>query len=446
MASNRSLTNVNKDILHIALPALGALIAEPLFILTDSAFIGRVGKTELAGLSLAANILTTIVGLCVFLAYATTTIVAFNVGRRRPEKAFEESYSGLWLAFFLGAVLTALLTLFAGQLCGFLSDDVAVIEQAKIYLRISALGIPAMLCVLAATGALRGFKEAKTTFWVASLGAIANIALSFLFIYGFSWSLAGSAGATAVCQTGMALALIYSLHRLHQTRYAGLAFSRKPYFSRILTTAKQALPLLIRTLGLRGAILLTVWVASSAGVVVLATHQIISSLWSLMAFVLDSLAIAAQTLIAQALGERTKDISVLIKQLYRWVFLVSLGLTLLLFALSPLLPELFSTDADIQEATWLGIIVIALLMPLAAWVFILDGILIGAGQTKYLAYTSLLTVVFYIPVIWFLKQAELSSLQSILWLWGAFGGYFMLLRAAFGQWGVRYLIRGQTGL
>lgn len=446
MASNRSLKNVNKDILHIALPALGALIAEPLFILTDSAFIGRVGKTELAGLSLAANILTTIVGLCVFLAYATTTIVAFNVGRRRPEKAFEESYSGLWLAFFLGAVLTAFLTLFAGQLCGFLSDDAAVIEQAKIYLRISALGIPAMLCVLAATGALRGFKEAKTTFWVASLGAIANIALSFLFIYGFSWSLAGSAGATAVCQTGMALALIYSLHRLHQTRYTGLAFSRKPYFSRILTTAKQALPLLIRTLGLRGAILLTVWVASSAGVVVLATHQIISSLWSLMAFVLDSLAIAAQTLIAQALGERTKDISVLIKQLYRWVFLVSLGLTLLLFALSPLLPQLFSTDADIQEATWLGIIVIALLMPLAAWVFILDGILIGAGQTKYLAYTSLLTVVFYIPVIWFLKQAELSSLQSILWLWGAFGGYFMLLRAAFGQWRVRYLIRGQTGL
>ena len=446
MASNRSLASINKDILHIALPALGALIAEPLFILTDSAFIGRVGKTELAGLSLAASILTTIVGLCVFLAYATTTTVAFNVGARRPAKAFEESYSGLWLAFFLGAVLTVFLSVFAEQLCGYLSNDAAVIEQAKIYLRISALGIPAMLCVLAATGALRGFKEAKTTFWVASLGAIANIALSYLFIYGFNWSLAGSAGATALCQTGMALALIWFLHRLRQTRYDGITFSRKPYFARILTTAKQALPLLIRTLGLRGAILLTVWVASSAGVVVLATHQIISSLWSLMAFVLDSLAIAAQTLIAQALGERASDLSALIKLLYRWVFLVSLSLGLLLFMLSPLLPGLFSTDTDIQNTTWLGIILIALLMPLAAWVFILDGILIGAGQTKYLAYTSLLTALFYIPVIWFLKEAELSSSQSILSLWGAFGGYFMLLRAAFGQWRVRHLLRGKPNL
>ena len=143
----------------MALPALGALIAEPLFVLADSAMVGHLGAVSLAGLSLASTILTTTVGLFVFLAYATTATTArlFGAGRRR--RGLRAGVDGMWLALLLGLGTGALLGLTAPWLTRLMGAHGPVAQAAVAYLRASSPGLPGMFVVLAATGVLRGLLD-----------------------------------------------------------------------------------------------------------------------------------------------------------------------------------------------------------------------------------------------------------------------------------------------
>jgi putative MATE family efflux protein len=194
------------EILRLALPAFGALIAEPLFLLADSAIVGRIGTVPLGGLGVAGQALTTLVGISIFLAYGTTAAVARQLGAGNTQAAIRQGIDGFWLAALIGLVVLGLGWPLAPAIVGAFGGTAAVTAQAVIYLRISLLGAPSMLAVLAGTGVLRGLQNTRTPLVVAVTANIVNVALNATFVLVLHWGIAGSAWGTAIAQTGTAAA------------------------------------------------------------------------------------------------------------------------------------------------------------------------------------------------------------------------------------------------
>ncbi|HZJ29553.1 MAG TPA: MATE family efflux transporter, partial [Solirubrobacterales bacterium] len=289
---------VDREILRLAVPAVGALIAEPLFLLADSAMVGHLGTTPLAGLGLASAVLQTIIGLMVFLAYSTTPAVARWLGAGDRGRAVSVGIDGLWLALGLG-VLLALAGWFATPLLvAAFGAEPAVAAAAVTYLGLSMLGLPAMLLVFAATGLLRGLQDTRTPLWVAGIGFAVNIVLNLLFIYGLGLGIAGSAIGTVVAQWGMVAVYLGVIVR--QARRDGARL--RPHRTGMLLGAASGGWLFLRTVSLRAAMLLAVFVAARLGSPELAAFQIAMTLFATLAFALDALAIAAQALVGRGLG------------------------------------------------------------------------------------------------------------------------------------------------
>jgi putative MATE family efflux protein len=417
---------LDRDILRLAVPALGALVAEPLFLLTDTALVGHLGETPLAGLSIASALLQTAIGLLIFLAYATTPAVARRLGAGDRPGAIRAGIDGLWLALLLGAVLVAGGLLFAEPLVELFGAAPAVTEQATIYLTVSLAGLPAMLLVIAATGLLRGLQDTKTPLIVAVSGFTANAGLNALFIYGLGWGIAGSAAGTVVAQ--WAMATVYIAIAVRASRSAGV--SLRPGLAGVTGAAASGGWLLVRTASLRAALLATVAVASGLGVVELATFQIASTLFFTLAFILDALAIAGQALIGHGLGAAdTPRVADVTRRLVRWGIGAGVVLGLGIAALSPLLGPVFSSSVEVQRALTVVVLVMAIGVPLAGYVFVLDGVLIGAGDARYLALAGLVTLAIYAPIlatVWMLRP---TGTAGLIWLWLAFGLGYMSARA-----------------
>ncbi len=422
----RQPSTVDRQILALAVPALGALVAEPLFVLVDSVIVGRLGTTELAGLSLASTLLVTVVGLCVFLAYATTAVVARRLGAGDRSGALQVGVDGLWLAAGLGVVLAALTLLTAPWAVGVLGADGAVAEQATTYLRASAPGLPGMLLVLAATGALRGLQDTRTPLVVAGAGAVLNAVLNLLLVHGVHLGIAGSGLGTATTQLVMGAVLVVVVVR--GARAAGS--SLRPAPGGILAGVRTGTPLLVRTLSLRAAILLTVWVATGLGPVALAAHQVVNALWGFAAFALDALAIAAQALIGHALGAGGRS---LVRALLRRTLTWGVGAGAVLGVIGGVsgwwLSAAFTTDPDVRHAITVTLVVVAVTLPMAGWVFVLDGVLIGAGDGRFLAAAGMVTLVVYLPCALAVHAWAPTGWTGLAWLWAAFAGVFMAARA-----------------
>lgn len=420
------VSTVDRRILGLAVPALGALVAEPLFVLVDSAVVGRLGTDELAGLTVASTLLVTVVGLCVFLAYATTAVVARRAGAGDRSGALQVGVDGLWLAAGLGVLLAAATLLLAPWAVSALGAEGEVATQAVIYLRASAFGLPGMLVVLAATGALRGLQDTRTPLVVAGVGAVVNAVLNVVLVYGAHLGIAGSGAGTAATQLGMGAALVLVVVRGARAAGASLA----PAAGGILAGVRTGTPLLLRTLSLRMAILVTVWVAAGLGPVALAAHQVVTSVWGLVAFALDALAIAAQALIGHALGAGDTP---LVRALLRRTLAWGVGAGIVLGAITGTagwwLSAAFTTDTEVRYAVTMSLVVAAVLMPMAGWVFVLDGVLIGAGDGRFLAAAGLLTLVVYLPCALAVRAWAPDGWVGLAWLWAAFAGVFMLARA-----------------
>jgi putative MATE family efflux protein len=213
IARVRTLTSQDREIWRLAVPAFFALVSEPLMLLADSAIVGHLGTPQLAALGVAGVVLQTVVGICVFLAYGTTSAVARRIGAGDHRGALAQGVDGMWLAMVLGAALALAGALLAEPLVEGFDPSPQVASYAVTYLRISCLGIPSMLLMLAATGVLRGLQDTRTPLIVAVSANLANIGFNIALVYGAGLDIAGSALGTVLAQTGAAIALVWVVVR-----------------------------------------------------------------------------------------------------------------------------------------------------------------------------------------------------------------------------------------
>ncbi|MGW9629976.1 MATE family efflux transporter, partial [Agromyces sp. NPDC055520] len=386
-------STVDRDILRLAVPALGALIAEPLFLLADTAMIGHLGATPLAGLGLASAVLQTIIGLMVFLAYATTPAVARRVGLGDERGAVASGIDGLWLALGIGVVLAVAGWFAAPALVGLFGASEQVAAEASVYLTISMAGLPAMLIVFAATGLLRGLQDTRTPLWVAGIGFAVNIALNYLFIYVLGWGIAGSAVGTVVAQWGMVAVYLVVVAR-HAARVGANPW---PHHAGVLRGAVSGGWLFLRTLSLRLALLLATWAATSLGSNELAAFQVAMTIYFTIGFALDALAIAAQALVGRDLGAGdVAGVRAVLKRCLQWGVGSGGVIGGLLLATAWVLPAVFTSSADVAALLPPTLVVLAVSAPLGGIVFVLDGVLIGAGDARYLAWTGVVNLVVFV--------------------------------------------------
>ncbi|WP_246136352.1 MATE family efflux transporter [Leekyejoonella antrihumi] len=431
-----------REILRLAVPAFLALVAEPLFLLADSAIVGHLGTAPLAGLGVASSALLTATNMFVFLAYGTTSLVARQLGAGHRGAAVSSGMDGVWLSLALGAVTTVGVAIAAQPICGLFGATPDAVDEATTYLRISAFGIPGMLVVLATTGVLRGFQDTRTPLVGAVSAFTVNLVLNYLLVYPAGLGIAGSAIGTVIAQSGYAVGLMVVVMR----RAARLKARMRPHPAGVLRSAMHGMPLLVRTLALRAAMLLTTWVAADLGDVSLAAHQVAMTLFGFLAFALDALAIAAQAITGKTLGagDVAATRSATRKMLW-WGLGMGIVLTAMVLALHTLLPVLFTDDTHVRAALASALLVVALIQPICGVVFVLDGVLIGAGDGRALAVLQTAVLIGYVPMLLLVRAhaATLSAagsshaLSVLWWSFGAFMAFRLIalgLRARTDRW------------
>ncbi|GAA1505278.1 MATE family efflux transporter [Streptomyces albidochromogenes] len=432
-AAKTSRRRHDREIISLALPAFGALVAEPLFVMVDSAVIGHLGTPQLAGLGIAAALLMTAVSVFVFLAYATTAAVARRVGAGDLQAAIRQGMDGIWLALLLGAGVIAVVLPAAPWLVGLFGASDTAAPHAITYLRISSLGIPAMLVVLAATGVLRGLQDTRTPLYVAVGGFAANAALNVGLVYGAGLGIAGSAWGTVIAQCGMAAAYLVVVVRGARKHGASL----RPDVAGIRACAQAGAPLLVRTLSLRAVLMIATAVAAHLGDADVAAHQILLSLWSLLAFALDAIAIAGQAIIGRYLGAGDAEgAQEACRRMVWWGVVSGVVLGVLVAVSRPLFIPLFTGDDVVRDALLPALLVVAVSQPIAGIVFVLDGVLMGAGDGPYLAWAMLATLAVFTPVA-LLVPVLGGGLTALWWAMTLMMAVRMLtlwLRARSGRW------------
>ncbi|XCB29170.1 MATE family efflux transporter [Arcanobacterium hippocoleae] len=375
---------IDRSIAKLALPSLGTLLVEPLLVAVDSTMVGHLGTKELAGLALASTLLNTLIGLCIFLTYATTASTAHFVGKGNPAKAARLGIDGIWLALGLGSALSLFLFFAAAPLLSLFKPNPEVLPQAVAYLQASAFGFPAMLLVLASTGALRGFSDTKSPLIASTAGALINIPLNAVFIYAAGLGVAGAGYGSALAQAGIGIFLTWRFAQIARKQNISLF----PSGDGVLKSLHDSAPLIIRTLSLRTALLLQIAAAAALGTAALAANQIVMSMWNFAAYGLDSLAIAAQILIGQGLGSSdAQKVRMILSRCLRWSVRAGIILGCIFIAISFFVPHLMSIDASVQKLSMHTMRLTSLALPIGAVTYMLDGILIGAGDTKNLRNT-----------------------------------------------------------
>ena len=368
------------EILRLALPALGALAAEPLYLLVDTAIVGHLGRPQLAALGIAATILGAVFAIFNFLQYGTTAQVARAGGAGEATVARRLGAQAIWLSLGFGIAVSGLVAALAVPLVELMGGEGATADYAVTYLRIAALGLPAAFLALGGQGYLRGISDLKTPLVIVVLGNAVNVVLELVFVYRLGWGIRGSAWGTAVAQLGMGAAFVAviarSLHA-HELPFAP-ALAR-----RVLSLGKW---IFLRTTALMSSFVLAGAVATRFGDASIGAHQVAFELWLFLSLVLDSVAIAGQIIVARELGGGRTDDAYAASERMIWLSVgVGAAFAVTMLALSGVLPRAFTGDDAVLDQTALLWPLFALMQPLNGAVFALDGILIGAGDGPFLA-------------------------------------------------------------
>jgi putative MATE family efflux protein len=399
----------DREILVLALPALGALAAEPLYVLVDTAIVGHLGTTQLAALAIAATVMSTAFTIFNFLTYGTTAQVARLHGAGRDRDAAALGSQALWLALAIGVVLLILIEAAAPLAVTLMGGEGAVHDGAVTYLRIAALGGPLFMLASAGQGFLRGMSDLKTPLLILVLAHVTNAGLELIFVYGFDWGLKGSAWGTVIAQLGMALAFVAVQRRK--------GFER-PRLAKMRPLARIGSEIAVRTTALTGSFLVGSAVLARVGSASLGAHQIAFQLWVFLALVLDAIAIAGQVMVGRMLGAGdAQGARAAATRMIGWSVAVGALFAVIFLALGDIVPKLFTGDAAVIHQAHEIWPLFALMMPANGAVFALDGILIGAGDTRYLMWGMLAAAAVYVPI----------ALLALWEDWGILGVWWGLL-------------------
>ncbi|MGO4957602.1 MATE family efflux transporter [Luteococcus sp. Sow4_B9] len=424
---------LGREIAALAIPAFATLVSEPLLLMADSAMVGHLGTTQLAGLGLASSVMGIINGLCVFLAYGTTSLVARRIGSGNRARALAGGIDGMALGVGLGLLIAIGLRFGAGTVIGWYGGTADVSAQAVDYLHIAGWGLPMLLLMLASTGVLRGLKDTRTPLVVAVSMNLVNIALNWFFMYRLDMGIRGSALGTVLAQAVGSATLAWVV--LRGARAAGTPL--RVNLAGVLEAARGGVWLVLRSVWLQLSLAVTVMVAARSGAIGLAGHQVTNSIWAFICLALDALAIAAQALVGHELGARRPDrVRAITAKLCWWGVGGGVIFGLLLVLVRGPLASVFTPDARVQDLLLSLLLVLALITPIGGIVFVLDGVLIGAGDARYLSLAGFLATVFYVPLALMVNHVN----AGVIWLWVAYGGYLvarvvtLVLRARTTAW------------
>jgi putative MATE family efflux protein len=417
------------EILRLALPAFGALAAEPLYVLADTAIVGHLGTRPLAGLAVAGTLLSVAFGIFNFLAYATTAAVARRIGAGDRTRAAEQGIDSLWLALGLGLALTAIGLAVAPGIVRAMGASARIRPDALTYLRISLLGAPAVLIALAGTGYLRGCQDTRTPLVIQVAANVGNLALELLLVFGLHLGIAGSAWGTVIAQFGAAAAYVTIVRRAARVEHASL----RPDRVGIRAAAIVGSHLVVRTGALLIAFTVSTSVATRIGDAPVAAHEIAFQIWNFLALSLDAIAIAGQALVGRSLGAGDREgTRAAARRMIEWGVVAGFVLGAAVALASPLLAQVFTHDHQVRNDALPILLIVAAMQPMNGVVFVLDGVLIGAGETRYLALAMLAATATFVPAA--LAVDALGG--GLVALWGALT-LFMVARLV--GMGRRYL-------
>ena len=358
---------------------MAALAADPLLSLVDTALVGRLGSTELAALGVDTAVFTTVFFGFNFLTYGTTAAVARRIGAGDREGAGRYAVQALWLAVGLGVAATLVLLTAGPAIVAVMGARGAVADAALIYLRVRALAAVPLLVLQVGHGAFRGLHDTRTPLAISVAVNIINGVVSWALIYPVGLGIAGAAAGTVIAEACAAIAFLV----LGRRRFAGVSLRiERTAMGEIIRVSRD---LFLRTASLLTGLLITTAIATRMGTVTVAAHQIARELWTLLALVLDGFAIAAQAMIATALGAgRPSEAIAVSRRLVGWGVVSGSGIGVAYLALARVLPGVFTSDAQVLDAVSSVWIIVALLQPIGGIVFVLDGVLMGAEDYRFL--------------------------------------------------------------
>lgn len=427
---------LNRRIVSLAVPALGSLAVEPVYVLVDTAIVGRLGTQQLAGLAIAATVLSFVFAGSNFLTYGTTERVARRLGAGDQTGAGNVGIQALWLAVLCGVPIAVALAVFAEPVASLLGADDEVLEHAVTYLSWSALGVPFFLVTLAAQGVFRGEADYITPLWILLGANLANLVIELVFVFVLDMGVAGSALSTVIAQVGAALTFLWMLRSRMRA-----AEVRRPSRERMAPLMSAGKHLLLRVGSMLAVFAGATTIAARIDDETLAAHQIVNSMFIFLALVLDAFAVPAHTLVAEEEGRGDLEAARFVAR--RSVVLsvvVGLGLGGLIAATSPLLPRIFSDDPAVVDTAMVGLWWLAAMMIPGAVAFAHDGILIGAGDYRFLGLAALAYLVAVVPI------AVFTLLTPALGISGIWGGLlvWMVLRAVVNDRRTRHVLASPT--
>ncbi|WP_377452882.1 MATE family efflux transporter [Rhodococcoides fascians] len=410
-----------RRILGLSLPSLGVLAAEPLYLLFDAAVVGRLGALALAGLAIGGLVLAQVSTQLTFLSYGTTARAARMHGAGRERDAVGEGVQATWLAVAIGLAIVLVVQLFAAPVVSLLAGGGDIAAEALLWLRVALVGVPFILISLAGNGWMRGVQNTTTPLRFVVLGFGVSAVLCPLLVHGLlgfpRLELVGSAVANVIGQGVAGALFVGALGRS--------GASLRPRWSVMRAQLVLGRDLIVRSLAFQACFLSAAAVASRFGAASVAANQVVLHLWNLVSLMLDSLAIAAQTLVGAALGAgRTEDARALARRLTAWSTVFAVILAAAFAVGQPVVPGLFTTDVSVidqmQAIWWIFVAII----PVAGVVFALDGVLLGSGDAAFLRNATMAcAVVGFLPFIW----------SALVFDWGVVGiwlglGVFVCLR------------------
>ncbi|BAU96315.1 DNA-damage-inducible membrane protein [Corynebacterium suranareeae] len=382
-----------KQIFGLAFPALGVLAAMPLYLLLDTAVVGTLGGFELAALGAATTIQAQVTTQLTFLSYGTTARSSRIFGTGNRAGAIAEGVQATWVALFVGLGILTVMLIGAPTFAMWLSGDEQVASEAAHWLRVAAFAVPLVLIIMAGNGWLRGIQNTKLPLYFTLSGVIPGAIMIPIFVAKFG--LVGSAWANLVAEAITAALFLGALLKHHQGSWA-------PDWKVMKNQLVLGRDLIMRSLSFQVAFLSAAAVAARFGTASLAAHQVLLQLWNFITLVLDSLAIAAQTLTGAALGAGSARIARRVgNQVIKYSLVFAAGLGIIFLILHSWIPRIFTQDTAVLEAISSPWWIMVAMIILGGIVFAIDGVLLGASDAVFLRNASVLAVVLgFLPGVW----------------------------------------------